>query len=1338
MLSLSGFILSREGWMSSALLLIAPACLALIIGVTQAHLSRRRASSARPHAAAWLATPLREPSQRQGLQLRAPWLWLTRLSLLGLLLALPSSYQPWERLISSSISSSTEESRGSAVITSGPLELKPEWERPLWVMLASPTGAPPRWSDAEGRLHSSPVEIKVGPRLLELPQLSSPRRLARATEQVNTAAKAQRERHKAELFSSLQSAGLHPKRLIYVSPQSPRLRAALLSWGARHEEGLSLELALRDEEGAPPPLQVSLEVERGAGLWRALSSLEAHPVQRGIYKVQLPLAQITDAPWRACALFKEQRRECLPLTRPAWEIKVERARWPAGMQLIFDAIDGLKMSSRAEADWRLAHAAAQGSSAPAEAAPASRLIQLSSGGGPLSPVWGEALSEGSLGSVSKWRALSAITRAQLSALGLGALKSSPAQRLLYALEPQPERRVRQSLIADERLLWLEGARGAYSTALSRVAWEPALQAGRDPTLSLVMSWVQQHRSRLISCCPKAEAAQRSSSSPRQGLERSLIELIAPAHQPQRAQQLTLSQRDIERAQAAPRAPSPWLMWALLISASLLWLQRRSSDTALLTLCLGLWLISQAELSLKLGGLWRSPPRVSLNLSSSATGRGERASSLRERWREQLLLRGFDLSEFGPPPSVELYFGEPGELSAPDKPARAPVRWLIPTQPPPEPELRIGGLSAAWSADLEGLWLSAQITLNGGLSAGLEGQRYELSLTPARGERALMMSCLGLECLKHRAALHLLYPSSQRSKLNPAAQRVNVRLEQLIDRERLLIDERRWVLSPPQRRGQAWAWGQSGAWLKAAGYRSYAAPQHIEAELPVELEMVSIHDVPAEQLSAELVRRLERWVSAGGTLLLSGRERAFESGGWLGAPIERLSPFTSRAPLKDRARWLFLIDVSGSVSVEAGGLGVSALIERSLRLAAQLPAEDEVAFISFAGEAELILPPTPRRELSAVLAPQLGSGGSRLGAGLAEASRWLSDSGPQRLLLITDGELSSSGLMGPLKALESLSAQRDLSLQVALSDEAPLSAEATKTLKLLQSALPVQLRPLEELTRASLYRWRVAKQPSAPREAEERAQPARPLAVWLSASARGRLSAPLPAVQASAAVQLKPGATLLAELSEPQGRRPLLAEWRLGLGRVIALATDQWALPSSGWRALLAPSPERSERGRWRFSWRAEPLSVTARHVEGELLSGAGIMIGPDGERLSGRWRGALGGLSYLSAQDGGALDLRAQGLDWAELRAERPQGFLSAQLSPQLEPAQALTSSLGAMSELKERRLSHLEALKPSGSLFDELARQASRPAPLPPAPLSALIILLALLELLRWRRPSR
>ena len=755
--------------MSSALLLIAPACLALIMGVTHAHLSRRRASSARPHAAAWLASTRREPSQRQALSLRAPRLWATRLSLLGLLLALPSSYQPWERLISSSISSSSEERRGSVVITSGPLELRPEWERPLWVMLTSPTGAPPRWSDAEGRLHSSPVEIKVDQRRLELPQLSSPRQLARATGQMSAVTQTHSERHKAKLLSSLQRAGLHPKRLIYVSPQSPRLRAAQLSWGARHEEGLSLELALRDEEGAPPPLQVSLEVERGMGEWRALTSLEAHSTQRGNYKVQLPLAQITDASWRACALFKEQQRECLPLTRPAWEIKVERARWPDGLQLIFDAIDGLKMSPRAEADWRLARAAAQGSSSPAEAAPPSRLILLSSASGPLSPVWGEALSEGSLGSVSKWRALSALTRAQLSALGLGALKSSPAQGLLYAVEPQPERRVRQSLIADERLLWSEGARGAHPIALSRVAWEPALQAGRDPTLGLVMSWVQEHRSRLISCCPKAELAQRSGSSLDQSDERLLLELIAPAHQPQRAQQLTLTQGDTEPVEVEPRAPSAWLMWALLISASLLWLQRRSPDVALLTLCLGLWLISHSELSLKLGGLWRSAPRVSLNLSSSVTGRGERASSLRERWREQLLLRGFDLSEFGPPPSVELYFGEPGELSAPDKPARAPVRWLIPTQPEPEPELRIGGLSAAWSADLEGLWLSAQLMLNGGASSGLEGQRYELSLTPARGERALMMSCLGAECLRHRAALHLLDPSSQRSTARLATQ-----------------------------------------------------------------------------------------------------------------------------------------------------------------------------------------------------------------------------------------------------------------------------------------------------------------------------------------------------------------------------------------------------------------------------------------------------------------------------------------------------------------------------------------------------------------------------------------
>jgi Ca-activated chloride channel family protein len=123
--------------------------------------------------------------------------------------------------------------------------------------------------------------------------------------------------------------------------------------------------------------------------------------------------------------------------------------------------------------------------------------------------------------------------------------------------------------------------------------------------------------------------------------------------------------------------------------------------------------------------------------------------------------------------------------------------------------------------------------------------------------------------------------------------------------------------------------------------------------------------------------------------------------------------------------VFLIDTSGSMQ-DANKLP---LLKQSFRLMlGELRPEDEVAIVTYAGEAGLVLEPTPASEREAILAAldRLEAGGSTAGAaGLAQAytvaDGMAAEGEVSRVLLATDGDFNV-GLSEP-DALERFIAER---------------------------------------------------------------------------------------------------------------------------------------------------------------------------------------------------------------------------------------------------------------------------------------------------------------------------
>jgi Mg-chelatase subunit ChlD len=351
-----------------------------------------------------------------------------------------------------------------------------------------------------------------------------------------------------------------------------------------------------------------------------------------------------------------------------------------------------------------------------------------------------------------------------------------------------------------------------------------------------------------------------------------------------------------------------------------------------------------------------------------------------------------------------------------------------------------------------------------------------------------------------------------------------------------------------------------AWVTAAGLEGRVVPAGSLAETGAGLAHVGalvLHDVPSASLGAAIVPRLRRWVGAGGVLLLAGRAQAFGPGGWAGSALESLSPLRAdpRPPGVGALGVALALDRSGSMAREAGGIGPEGVGALAASVAGALGADDQISVLAFGAQAEVLLPPTGRdRALAAQLpVPAVSRGGTRLLPALRRASQLLRRSAVDaRVVVVSDGRFSDAAEVQQQGA----AVLSGLRLVAVLVGEDPSRA------------------PLEALVRAT---------DGVMVEAAAEAVPRLTTASVLGAG-RGGLLVPGGAVTPGAAWTARVGGTppklaarvrvsarASARVLAQAGGDPLLAEWGLGRGRVIALATDRWALAPEQWAALLSPA-----------------------------------------------------------------------------------------------------------------------------------------------------------------------
>jgi Mg-chelatase subunit ChlD len=326
--------------------------------------------------------------------------------------------------------------------------------------------------------------------------------------------------------------------------------------------------------------------------------------------------------------------------------------------------------------------------------------------------------------------------------------------------------------------------------------------------------------------------------------------------------------------------------------------------------------------------------------------------------------------------------------------------------------------------------------------------------------------------------------------------------------------------------------------------------------------IVLMNVPAIDLTTLQQELIEKAVAEHGRgLLILGGENSFGPGGYYETPLERVSPLSSRVPREaPRVALVFVLDRSGSMQRNEGGASRLDIAKQATVSAIRLLHPDSlISIVAFDSEAKVLMPLGAAKD-SAAVAKALGElepgGGTAIYPGLVEALQQLDgvDAMAKHIVVMSDGLTQPGDFPG---ILNKISAQ-GISVStvsigegadgVMLADIARMAKGAfhsTQDFKALpgilsQEALLLSGKPVEERRVAPL---------------------------WVNRSSEFFAGLPdrMPPLGGYVLTTRKPEADLHLVVNDAkQEVAPLLASWRYGNGRVVALTTQGAGVWTEAW------------------------------------------------------------------------------------------------------------------------------------------------------------------------------
>ncbi len=327
--------------------------------------------------------------------------------------------------------------------------------------------------------------------------------------------------------------------------------------------------------------------------------------------------------------------------------------------------------------------------------------------------------------------------------------------------------------------------------------------------------------------------------------------------------------------------------------------------------------------------------------------------------------------------------------------------------------------------------------------------------------------------------------------------------------------------------------------------------------------VILANVPATVFGEGQMRALKAYVqSFGGGLVVTGGEQAFGPGGYARTPLEDLLPV--RMDLRGRSvsasvALILVIDTSGSMSEGPSGTSKMDLAKAAAIASAEMLGEyDEIGVVAFDDTPRWVLQPAPAADLTAIqsaIGEMQPGGGTDIYPALKTAYDALAllDAKVKHVILLTDGQ-------APQGDYPTLTAQ----MRTASISLSTIAIGADADFNLLQRLAGLgNGRYYEGNDPFDLPRLLVKETQQVQRAAivEEDFRPAR---VSASPAFEGIDTTNLPRLRGYVATTPKRESSVLLASRQAD---PVLSEWQLGLGRVVAWTSDvrnRWAAPWLEW------------------------------------------------------------------------------------------------------------------------------------------------------------------------------
>jgi uncharacterized membrane protein len=331
--------------------------------------------------------------------------------------------------------------------------------------------------------------------------------------------------------------------------------------------------------------------------------------------------------------------------------------------------------------------------------------------------------------------------------------------------------------------------------------------------------------------------------------------------------------------------------------------------------------------------------------------------------------------------------------------------------------------------------------------------------------------------------------------------------------------------------------------------------------PKGYDAVILDNVASANIAPAAQAALIQYVAGGGSLAMTGGDQSFGLGGWQNSPLARIMPVIMKPPQRrERQRALVLIiDKSGSMGrnqkleyAKAAARTVTSTMKDS----------DLLSVIGFDSQPFVVIPmesvSASRPYFDELINRLKARGTTFLLPALEEAERSLAQTGAaiKHVVILTDGETGGTAAMY-YDLVSSMHHDGGVTIStIAIGSEANTA--------LLQSIARYggggYYQTDSPANLPELFLEDVRPRGGNTTMAENTFTPYSVSPDPLLADLAGRQ---LPPIKSFVATQLKPGATLSVFVNSNDVRAPIVASWKYGAGKVLAMTTDasgRWTAP----------------------------------------------------------------------------------------------------------------------------------------------------------------------------------